>query len=60
MKKKNLKSLRINKKSISNFNAISASGGSGIVCNAETNIICPEPAETVGCGVESFWSYCPC
>ncbi|EDP94120.1 hypothetical protein U8527_08760 [Kordia algicida OT-1] len=61
MKKRNVKSLKLNKKPISNFNLASVFGGSGNACEtAESKIICEEPAETVGCGVETFRTYCPC
>ncbi len=57
MKKKDLTSLKFNKEYISNLNLIHISGGKN---NCESRIICEEPAETVGCGAETFRTYCPC
>jgi len=45
MKKKNLKSLKLNKKFISNFKSVEIIGGlSGL-----TRCGCPAPAETISC-----------
>ncbi|MFK7747515.1 MAG: hypothetical protein AB8B65_03940 [Kordia sp.] len=59
MKKQNLKSLKLNKKSISSFNSSTVHGGSG-ACSIESVLICEED-DSAGSVAVTFISWCrPC
>lgn len=57
MKKRNLKNLQLNKKSISNLEIHIAKGASGRPCHAESMIICDEGLTETNC---LFNSNCIC
>lgn len=57
MKKRNLKNLQLNKKSISNLEIHIAKGASGRPCHAESVIICDEGLTETNC---LFNSNCIC
>lgn len=57
MKKRNLKNLQLNKKSISNLEIHIAKGASGRPCHAESVIICDEGKTETNC---LFNSDCIC
>jgi hypothetical protein len=56
MKKQKLTSLKLNKKSISNFNSSTIYGGSA-ACTIESVLICEE-GDGNGSAVETFISWC--
>lgn len=62
MKKQNLKSLQLKKKSISSLENLSAKGGNPY----ESKLICPkDDSQGAGCntnatGCQSFFTYCEC
>ncbi|MEM6685891.1 MAG: hypothetical protein AAF617_08935 [Bacteroidota bacterium] len=61
MKKKSLKNLQLGKKSISNLEKLSTTGGfDSQACRIESVIICPGP-DTDGCGSNpTFATFCEC
>jgi hypothetical protein len=61
MKKKEVKNLKLGKKSISNLKDLGIVGGfDSQACTIESCILCPEP-DTDGCGSNpTFVSFCNC